>query len=119
MSIKDEQLKQCAYADLSNFDAATGTYHIPKYSKPVFEINKCYIVKVSPIVVNNTTSVEAANWNHGTAPKHEVLKIFISKALGKMIYVDSLAYNLETQSDSMDIWSGWLSIDYLTQIAVL
>ena len=77
------------------------------------------IVKVADNIINNHTSVVATNWNHGGAPKYSYLKIFVSKMLSKNIYVDSIGYNIETQQEIIDVWSGWLCIDDLTQISAL
>lgn len=117
MGIRDEQLKKCEFADLSNFDANTNTYHIPRYTKPTYDIGKCYIIQVPDRLINNTNSIEAVNWNKCTAPSNKYLKIYVSKQLGKMIYIDSVGYDLETKRDLNNLWSGWLPIEEITQIA--
>ena len=71
MGIRDEQLKKCEFADLSDYNQETRTYHIPKYNKPIYIIGKCYIIKVHNEVINNITSVTATNWNHCTAPTNQ------------------------------------------------
>ena len=114
-----EHLKTCAYADLSNYNEATGTFIIPKYSKPSYSIGKMYLVEVSPNIVNNTNSVVATNWNNGTAPKTAYLKIYVSNIVGKMIKVDSIAVDENTKQDLGFIWSGYLPINELTQILKL
>jgi len=114
-----KQLELCQFANLSNYDKATNTYHIPKYAKPNYKIGNCYLVKVSGSIVKNASSVIAVNWNQGRAPQFDTLKIYVSKALGKNIYVDSLGYDLETQADTSYMWSGWLNVDDLTLIQEL
>ena len=114
-SIKN-QLKQCAYADLSHYNEATGVFSIPKYSKPKYDIGKLYIIQVANELVGNSNSVIAANWNNGTAPKSAYLKIYVNKMVGKMIYVDSLVFNMETQTDTSILWSGWLPVEQITQL---
>ena len=37
--------------------------------------------------------------------------------VGKMIYVDSLVFNIDTKSDTNITWSGWLPTEQITQIA--
>ena len=110
------QLKQCNYADLSHYDETAGVFNIPKYTKPIFTVGKMYIIQVANELVNNTNSVLASNWNNGTAPQSNVLKIYVSKIVGKMIYVDSLVFNMETRSEVMITWSGWLPTEQITQI---
>lgn len=114
-----QQLEDCAFADLSKFVPEANAYFIPKYSKPSYEIGKCYIITVADHIVNNHTSTTAVNWNQGGAPKYKNLKIFVSKTLGKNIYVDSIGYNLETNQEIIDVWSGWLNIDEISQISKL
>ena len=113
-----QQLKQVAFADLSHYDEATCTFNIPKYSEPKYEVGKTYIIEVSGILVNNNTSVIAANWNNCTSPTNKYLKAYVSNTMGKMIYVDSLVYNMETQTDTTIFWSGWLPVEQLKQLGV-
>lgn len=115
--IVETQLKKCSYADLSHFDNTTGVFNIPKYSKPKFDIGKMYIIQVANELVDNNSSVIATNWNSGTSPKSQFLKIYVSKMVGKMIYVDSLVFNIDTKSDTNITWSGWLPTEQITQIA--
>ena len=114
-----KQLEQCQFATLSNYDEATKTYHIPKYSKPSYKIGSCYLVKISGAIVKNPTSVMATNWNNGHAPQVDTMKIYISKALGKNVYVDGLGFDLENKTDTSYMWSGWLNVDDLTLIQAL
>lgn len=114
-----KQLELCQFANLSNYDEATKTYHIPKYSKPNYKVGKCYLVNISSAIVKNANSLMAVNWNQGRAPQFSTLKIYISKALGKNIYIDGLGYDLDTQSDADYMWSGWLNIEDLTLIMEL
>ena len=117
--IIQDQLNACIYADLSNYNQQTNTYHIPRYTKPIYTVNNCYLVRLPLSIINNTTSTLAVNWNNGNAPQHEYLKIFVNKFLGKMIYVDGLAFDFMTQQDLNIMWSGWLPIEEITQIAAL
>lgn len=112
-----QQLQNCSYANLSNYDPATQTFLIPKYQKPHFALGSMYLVQLSGALVNNVSSVIAANYNNGTAPMYPFLKIFVSKSLGKMIYVDSLGFDPQTKQDINVLWSGWLPTDELTLIS--
>lgn len=111
-----EQLKKVNFADLKNFDETTNTYHIKKYSKPSYDIGGQYIVKLPKTIINNTTSVLATNWNKNLAPKDEYIRIYVSKVLGKMIYVDSISYDFENKIDTGNMFSGWLPVDEIEQI---
>ena len=112
-----QQLQNCSYADLNHFDPATNTFIIPRYQKPHFALGNMYLVQLSGVLVNNTSSVIAANYNNGTAPSFSYLKIFVSKTLGKMIYVDSIGFDPATKQDVNVMWSGWLPTEELTLIS--
>lgn len=119
-----DQLLKCHYIDLNglnniSIDKNKYTYHILKYTKPKYEIGSCYIIKVSRELVNNQASTYATNWNHGTSPQYEYLKIYINKKLALNIYVDSIGFNFETKEDINIMWSGWLNINDIEQIADL
>lgn len=113
-----QQLSQVAFADLSHYDATTGVFNIPKYSKPKYDIGKEYLVELPGDFVNNTTSVIATNWNNGTAPSSKYLKINVGKAMGKMIYVDSFIYDMEANKEIFIMWSGWLPVEQIKQLGV-
>ena len=112
-----KQLQSCSYANLNNYNPETRTFNIPKYQKPHFVLGNMYLVQVSGAVVGNTTSVVATNYNNGTAPGFQYLKIFVSKSLGKMIYVDSIGFDPDTKRDVNVMWSGWLPTEELTIIS--
>lgn len=110
-------LKQCRYADTSNFDATTNTYHIPKYSKPIYDVGNCYLIKLSSAIVKNADCPLATNWNQGRAPQVDCMKIYVSKALGPNIYVDGVGFDLDDGKDINYMWSGWLDVRELTQLS--
>ena len=114
-----EQLEKCQFANLNNFDPTTNTFIIPKYSQPTYEINKCYLVKLPLNIIDTADSVLATNWNSGSFPRTQYLKVYVSKTLGNMIYVDSIGFDLETRQDLTLMWSGWLNTSELTQIMAL
>lgn len=114
--IIEEQLLQVKVADLSNFDEAINTYYIPKYKKPAYDVGNCYIIQISKTIINNPDSVWATNWNNGSCPHDFYLKAYVSKVLGQMIYVDTLAYDMETSKDLTNMWSGWLPVSEITYI---
>ena len=68
------------------------------------QLKKCSYADLSHF--DNTTGV--FNIPKYSKPKFDV---------GKMIYVDSLVFNIDTKSDTNIIWSGWLPTEQITQIA--
>jgi len=113
------QLKRVSYANLNNFDEATNTFHIPKYTKPKYDAGHCYLIKVARELINNTTNTLASNWNGGRAPQHEYYKAYVSNIAGTMLKVDCLAVDMILQKDLDIMWSGYLPIDYIEQISKL
>lgn len=113
-----DQLAKCSFATPVSFDEATNTFVIPRYSKPVFAVGSCYLIEIPPHLLSLDALI-AANWNAGRVPPMPHLKAFVSKTMGKMIYVDSVAYNIETNTDLMETWSGWLPCEEIKQLAVL
>lgn len=117
--IVEEQLKKVYYADMSHFDKETNIFSIPKYSKPKYDLGKMYIVQIDKMLINNKNSILAVNWNNNTAPSTEYLKIYVSKIIGKMIYVDSVGFDINTNADLTNIWSGYISVDDMKQLSTL
>lgn len=117
--IVKEQLERCQFADLNNYNSQTNTFYIKKYAKPTYNLNKCYLVRIPYSIINMPDSVLAVNWNGGSYPKTQYLKIYISKILGSMIYVDSIGFDFDTKQDLTIMWSGWLDTTEITQITTL
>lgn len=117
--IIEKQLEACIWADLTALDKSTGKCFIPRYSKPQYKVQNCYLIKVDKDIVNNTNSLLATNFNNGRAPTHEYFKAYVNKDLGKYIYVDCLAYDFENKHDLTEYWSGWLETSKISQIALL
>lgn len=114
-----KQLEKVTYADLSKFNPATNTYYIKKYTKPKYDLGRCYLIRLSLELVNNLTSIWATNWNNGTAPSNEYLKVHVKGFSGKLVKVDSVAFDIDAGADLPVTWSGYLPIDYITQISVI
>lgn len=117
--IIQDQLENCQFANLNNYDSRGNTFLIKKYSKPTYELNRCYLVKLPTNIVNKNDSVLAVNWNNGNSPSTQYLKTYISKIMGTMVYVDSIGFDFETKQDLNLMWSGWLDSSQLVQVAVL
>ena len=117
-SIKRE-LAKVNYADLNHYSKETNTYIIPKYSKPKYDVGKMYVVKIPLDILNMPNSALATNWNNGTYPRSEYLKIYVSKMVGKMLYVDSVGFDPLQNKDLNNMWSGYLPAEELTQMQAL
>lgn len=115
--IIEEQLKKCQVADLSDFDSVTGTYHIKRFKQVKLEVDSCYLIRLDKQLLNKETSqVLSSNWNKGTVPPCEYMKIDVSKSMGKMICVNGIGYDYEKKQDLNIIWSGWLPLQSIEVI---
>jgi hypothetical protein len=112
-----EELKKVEMANISNYDKSKGEFLIPRITRIRLEEDSYYIIKLDSLLLNpNDASTLSANWNRGTIPPHNYMKVDISKVMGKMVKVNGIAYDYENQIDLNTSWSGWLPI---AQIEVL
>lgn len=112
-----KQLEAVEKADLSNYDASTNTYHIPKRKDIKVEEDSCYLIYLKDTFFAN--EVLKVNWNNGSVPSYRYLKIDVAKVMAKMIKVVSVAYDEKTNQDISYFWSGWLNLDDVTVIKKL
>lgn len=118
--IVKEQLKKCETARLPNFDDNTTHLLIKKY-EPISVVANCYyLIEISAGVLNPTAnSLLASNWNNGSIPKYNHYKCEINRVVGTMIKVTGLAFDINTNSDINEMWSGWLPLDGINIIKKL
>ena len=112
-----KQLDKVQYADLSNFDKNTNTYLIKKRVDIKLELDNCYLIRIKPSAHNNAAVV--ANWNNGSMPAYEYLKVDISKLMGKMVKLVGVGHDYANHQDLGYFWSGWLSTDDIEILAKL
>ena len=104
----NEQLDKVVYADLSNYDAATKTYHIPKINRIRFKLNHSYIIRIKDSIENN--DILRSNYNQGNEPDITTYLIDIISILNKVIKVNAIKYNTEEDKTENIYWNGYLSI---------
>ena len=115
-----EQLNKVQVADMSNYTEGTYSFIIPKYNADRFEEDKCYLIVLDDsLIIDNKDSLLQCNWNRGTYPKYKYLKVDVSQVMGKMIKVNSIAYDYVNQRDLVDMWTGWLPIDLIMIVEVV
>lgn len=115
-----EQLSKIEVADMSNYTDNNYSFIIPKSNIDRFEEDKCYLIELNDVLIkDNKDSLLQINWNNNTYPENKYLKIDVSKVLGKMIKVNSIAYDYENHKDLTAVWSGWLPIELIKIIEVV
>lgn len=108
-----KQFEKVQVADLSNFNEE-GAFIIPKYNKDRFEVGKYYLIELDrSLIVNNPNNLIQVNWNNNTFPQFQYLKVDVCKVMGKMIKVNSIAYDIQCGRDIDIMWSGWLPNDLI------
>ena len=113
--IVKEQLKKVTTLKLPSYNDNT-THMIIKMSdmeeKLVFEENNYYLISLQPALLNpSSSSALESNYNEGRVPKHQYYKCEVKKILGQMIKIFGLAYDLDTDTDINETWTGWLPIN--------
>ena len=117
-----EELKKCRVAKLPPYDEFTKHMIIPQAnsSEQFLQVNKCFLVQLEPYILNPPEGFTLHdNWNQGRKPPREFLKIEVSQVMGKMIKVNSIGFDYATQTDTNEIWEGWLpkkSINILQEL---
>lgn len=107
--IINEQLKKVENADLSNYDANTNSYFIPKKTTIKVEEDCCYIFQLKDTAFTNATV--NTNWNGSNIPKYYYYKADVIKKMPGMIKIMGVGYNINTGEDINSFWSGWLSMN--------
>lgn len=110
--IVKEQLKKCDTARLPPFDDNTTHLLIKKYVPVSVVENNYYLIAISNSILHPTeNSLLVSNWNNGSVPKHTHYKCEVIKKLGQMIKINGLAYDMSTNLDINEMWTGWLPLD--------
>ncbi len=106
------QLEACRVANVPLISEDTTTVFIPKSSEAEvspYQVNKCYLLALEDYILNPPPdSTLADNWNGGSIPKYKHYKAEISKVVGKMVRICGCGYDPTTDTDTLDIWEGWV-----------
>jgi hypothetical protein len=110
--IVKEQLKKVSTAKLPAFDDSTTSMLINKHQEIKIVENSYYLIEIKAGVLNPTAnSILSSNWNEGSIPKHHHYKCEVIRVLGQMIKITGLAYDINTNTDLNEMWSGWIPLD--------
>ena len=115
--IIEQQLKKVQAANLQNYNPETNTYLIKRRFDIKIEEDSAYIIKLKDSAFSNTAIIN--NWNNGSFPKVNYLKIDVNKKMNNMIKVVSVGYDFVNKQDLMAYWSGWLALDNIEIIEKL
>lgn len=113
-----KQLEKVKDAKVSPYDEIRHSYYIKKFKEINFEVHHCYLVRINDALLNSTNII-ASNYNNGSYPEYNYMKIDVSKRVGNMIYVDGIYYDNESKQDINTMWSGWLPITEIELIEEL
>lgn len=118
--IIEKQLDKIKQLNNLQIDETETGIHISKATEAVQQSlvqDNCYLISVADYILNPPQGFTLhTNWNNNIAPKHKVMKIDVSKVMGKMIKVNSVGYDLKNNVDTNDFWEGWLPEKSITII---
>lgn len=104
-----EQLSKVQFANLSNYDAATKTYRVPKVNQIKLEVNHSYIIHLKESVRGN--DVLRINYNQGRVPELGSYLIDVISILNRVVKVNAVKYDEQRGSTTNAWWSGYLAIN--------
>lgn len=117
--IKD-QLSKIQRVNVPSYDDSTTRITLTKENIKVVESlqeDHCYLISVDDYILNPPDGFTLhTNWNNNIIPKHKVMKIDVTKVIGKMVKVNSMGYDMKNHNDLPDMWSGWLPQKSITII---
>lgn len=109
------QLSKCTVAKIPPYNDDTIHIIIPKKKESEitkYQVNKCYIVELSDNFVNlDKDSAFVCNWNGGILAKHKYYKCAIVKVMNNMIKITGFGYDLINDTETIDMWEGWVPSD--------
>lgn len=110
--IIEDQLNKLKVCKVPPYDYTTMELHISRQTpvkECLLEENHCYLLKLENYIINPPANFTLhTNWNKGIIPKHECVKAVVSKIMGKMIFINSVGYDLKNNLDTDDVWDGWV-----------
>ena len=118
-----KQLKKCRTASLPPYNDSTTQMLIPKLS----DMNGSslipghyYIIELSDYLINPPQDfVLHDNWNNGIVPKCKYFKCECVRIMGKMMKIEGVGYDKDTDTDLNISWGGWLPINGVKVIGEL
>ena len=106
-----KQLEAVRKIKLPEYNEDTLTLFIPRQTniEPDLVIGKCYLIEVEDYIIKPFDGFTLHdNWNNGKCPKHKYLKVEVDKIMGKMVKVNSIGFDHISNTDTTDMWEGWI-----------
>ena len=98
----------------------TYTYHLKRVTasnNKGMEVGHYYLIKVEDYIINPPPNFNLhTNWNKNIIPKDKYMKCEICQIMGKMIRVTAMGFDNNTQTDTNNLWCGWLPLASITVI---
>lgn len=111
-NIIKKQLQNLKKCQLPPYNEEDTEIFIPKNSikkELGLSLNHCYQIEIADYVLNPPPDYSLAqNWNGNTKPPAKVMNVCIIQLMGKMIKVDGIGFDDNTQSPLPCSWGGWL-----------
>ena len=118
-----EQLQKCKVANLPPYSDDTLSMVIPRVTAPhnaPLVKDHCYLLQLEPYILNPPEGFSLHdNWNKGVKPVCEFVKAEVCEVMGKMVKINSVGFDYKTQTDTCDMWEGWLPIKSIKIVSEL
>ena len=106
----EDQLKKIQFADLSNFDPIENEYSIPKRVDIKIEKYKSYIIELKKECFDRESIINI-NWNKSKIPNCNFYKAEVIDILPKVIHIEGLGYDIDSDKDLDVFWNGYVPIN--------
>ena len=107
-----KQIEKCVRCNVPPITDDTTSVFIPKNSikeKLGFKKDNFYLIEIEDYVINPPPGFSLAqNWNGGTTPPSNYMNICCIQLMGKMVRVDGVGFDINTNSTLDKTWNGWL-----------
>ena len=107
-----KQLNLCRNATVPPFDNDTTQLTIPyKYGEKPQELkvgDYCFIKLENYILYPPDGFTLHTNWNNNIIPKDQYMKCEIIQLMGKMVKIKGIGVDYASNTDTNNVWEGWL-----------
>ena len=103
-----EKVKTVEVPDLTDTNHIIIKKRLPT-TTDLIRLDRSYLIEiVTQCLPADNASLLKDNWNNGSMPRYQHMKVTIDNIVGKMVKVSGTAFDISTNTDIADAWSGWL-----------
>lgn len=107
-----QQLKKVTRVSIPDLPSDFRVLSIPKQENlgdTPLNVGDQLLIEVPDYIIHPPATFDLhRKWNNNTSPQDYIMQAVVLKCLGKMIYVETMGYDVNTQSSTGRGWTGWL-----------